>query len=39
MSQAKKLKAFEEENRKLKTMVADLSLDKQTLQWALGKKW
>jgi putative transposase len=39
VSQAKKLKAMEDENRKLKTMVADLSLDKQALQWALGKKW
>jgi putative transposase len=33
-----RLKQLEEENRKLKTLVADLSLDKQILQEVLGKK-
>ena len=31
-SEAKRLKALEDENRKLKRLVADLSLDKQILQ-------
>ena len=35
----KRLKALEDENRKLKTLVADLTLDKQALQHLLGKKW
>lgn len=39
VSQAKKFKATEEENRRLKQIVADLTLDKQALQWALEKKW
>lgn len=39
VSEAKKLKGLEDENRRLKQMVADLSLDKQALQWALEKKW
>lgn len=39
VSKAKKLRSLEEENRKLKQLVADLSLDKQALQWALEKKW
>jgi hypothetical protein len=34
----KRLKALEEENRRLKTLVADLTLDKQALQHLLGKK-
>ena len=33
------LKAIREENRRLKTLVADLSLDKTILQEALRKKW
>ncbi len=36
---AKRLKALEEENRRLKRMVADLSLDKQMLQDVLSRKW
>ena len=39
VSEAKKLRSLEDENRKLKQLVADLSLDKQALQWALEKKW
>ena len=36
---AKRLKALEDENRRLKRMVADLSLDKQMLQDVLSRKW
>ena len=32
VSDAKRLKALEDENRKLKTLVADLTLDKQALR-------
>jgi putative transposase len=39
VSDAKKLKALEEENRRLKTMVADLSLDNQALKAVITKKW
>ena len=39
VSEAKRLKELEDENRRLKQMVADLSLDKEALQSALGKKW
>ena len=39
VSEAKRLKALEDENRRLKQMVVDLSLDKQALQWAIEKKW
>jgi putative transposase len=39
VSELKRLKALEDENRKLKTLVADLTLDKQALQHLLGKKW
>jgi putative transposase len=39
VSEAKRLKALEDENRRLKTMVADLSLDNQALRSLLGKKW
>ena len=38
VSDAKRLKALEEENRKLKQLVADLSLDKAMLQDALKGK-
>ncbi len=38
VSEAKRLKALEDENRRLKTMVADLSLDNQALKHLLGKK-
>lgn len=38
-SELRRLKQLEEENRKLKRMVADLSLDKQMLQDVLSKKF
>ena len=38
VNEAKRLKAVEDENRRLKTMVADLSLDNQALKHLLGKK-
>ena len=37
-SELKRLKQLEEENRQLKKLVADLSLDKQMLQDVLSKK-
>ncbi len=37
-SELKKMKQLEEENRRLKHMVADLSLDKAMLQEVIGKK-
>jgi putative transposase len=39
VSEAKRLKALEDENRRLKHVVAELSLDKRALEAALGKKW
>jgi putative transposase len=39
VSDAKKLKALEAENAKLKRLVADLSLDKVVLQDLLSKNW
>lgn len=39
VSDAKKLKALESENAKLKKLVADLSLDKVALQDLLSKNW
>ncbi len=38
-SDLKKLRQLEEENRQLKKLVADLSLDKQMLQDVLSKKF
>jgi putative transposase len=38
IAEVRKLKILEEENRKLKQLVADLSLDKQMLQDVLRKK-
>jgi len=38
VSEAKRLKALEDENRRLKEMVADLSLDRAILQETLSKK-
>jgi len=35
----RELKAIREENRRLKSLVADLSIDKTILQEALRKKW
>ncbi len=39
ISELRRLKQLEEENRKLKQMVADLSLDKHMLQEVLAKKF
>ena len=39
VSEVRELKAVREENRKLKQLVAELTLDKQILREALGKKW
>lgn len=39
VSELRELKQLQEENRKLKQLVADLSLDKSILQEALRKKW
>ena len=39
VEEAKRLKALEEENRRLKHMVAELSIDKRALEAVLGKKW
>jgi putative transposase len=38
ISEVRRLKELEEENQKLKPMVADLALDKQMLQDVLSKK-
>ena len=38
-SELRRLKELEEENRRLKQLVADLSLDKQILQDVLSKKF
>ena len=39
VSEAKRLKALEEENRKLKRIVADLTLDNTALKDVLSKRW
>ena len=39
VSDAKKLRALEDENARLKRLVADQLLDNQLLKAALGKKW
>jgi putative transposase len=39
VSDAKKLRALEEENRRLKHMVADQALDIQALKAVIAKKW
>lgn len=39
VEEAKRLKALEDENRRLKQVVAELSLDKRALEAVLGKKW
>jgi len=39
VSEAKRLRELEEENRRLKRIVADLSLDKQMLEDVLSRKW
>lgn len=39
VSEAKRLRALEQENARLKRMVADLSLDNQLLREVNSKKW
>ena len=39
VSEAKRLKALEEENRRLKTLVADLMLDNKVLRDVNAKNW
>jgi putative transposase len=39
VSELRELKQLREENRRLKTAVADLTLDKTILRDAFGKKW
>jgi putative transposase len=39
VNDAKKLKALEDENRRLKQMVADQALDIQALKAVVSKKW
>ena len=39
VSEAQRLKVLEDENRRLKHLVADLTLDNQALKVVLGKKW
>jgi putative transposase len=39
LTDAKRLRQLEEENRRLKKVVADLTLDKEALKDALSRKW
>jgi putative transposase len=39
VEEAKRLEALEDENRRLKHVVAELSLEKRALEGALGKWW
>jgi putative transposase len=39
VSEAKRLRALEDENARLKKLLADTLLDKEMLQTALAKKW
>lgn len=39
LSEAKRLRSLEDENRRLKRIVADLTLDKQMLQDVVSRKW
>lgn len=39
LSDAKRLRQLEDENRRLKHVVADLTLDNQALKGLLGRKW
>jgi putative transposase len=39
LAEIRRLKQLEEENRKLKQLVADLSFDKTMLQDVLRRKW
>ena len=39
VSDAKRLRSLEDENRRLKSLVADLTLDNQALKAVVAKKW
>jgi putative transposase len=39
VSDARRLKSLEDENRRLKTLVADLTLDNQMLKAVVQRKW
>lgn len=39
VSDARRLRTLEDENRRLKTIVADLTLDNQMLKAVVAKKW
>jgi putative transposase len=39
VSEARRLKQIEDENRRLKHLVADLTLDNQALKALVGKRW
>jgi putative transposase len=39
VTEAQRLKQLEDENRRLKHLVADLTLDNQALKAVLGQKW
>lgn len=39
VAEARKLKALEDENRRLKKLVADLALDNAMLKDVVGRKW
>jgi putative transposase len=39
VSEARRLKSLEDENRRLKTLVADLTLDNQMLKAVVARKW
>ena len=39
VSDARRLKQLEDETRRLKTVVVDLTLDKEALKDVLGRKW
>jgi putative transposase len=39
VSDTRRLKQLEDENRRLKKVVADLTLDKEALKDVLGRKW
>jgi putative transposase len=39
VSETQRLRQLEDENRRLKHLVADLTLDNQALKAVLGKKW
>jgi putative transposase len=39
VSDARKLRSLEDENRRLKHLVADLTLDNQALKSVISKKW